>query len=184
MRIFRAIFQFIAAFIKRITFSSSKSTHQHRKRLTTPSNDLIKAKVIQVLDGDTVVVAHGDAHLCIRLSAIDCPEGDQPWGDIAKAGLIKLIGGRYIYLETYGADAYDRTVATVYVYRDARLINVNERMVVLGHAWVMRVYYTHLSTPRQIQLNRLESWAQSKKVGLWKTQNPIPPWQWRNKRSA
>jgi endonuclease YncB( thermonuclease family) len=28
-------------------------------------------------------------------------------------------------------------------------------------------------------LNQLERWAKSKRVGLWKTDNPIPPWKWR-----
>ena len=57
--------------------------------------------------------------------------------------------------------------------------NVNERMVTLGHAWVMRMYYDHLPKSRQQKLNQLERWAKSKRVGLWKTDNPIPPWQWR-----
>jgi hypothetical protein len=36
------------------------------------------------------------------------------------------------------------------VLRDggATMVNVNERMVVLGHAWVMRRFYNHLSPQR------------------------------------
>ncbi|PCI06627.1 MAG: hypothetical protein COB77_06505, partial [Gammaproteobacteria bacterium] len=60
------------------------------------------------------------------------------------------------------------------------ITNVNERMVTLGHAWVMRRYYGHLSNKRKNQLNRLERWAKLKKVGLWKQLNPIPPWKWRH----
>ena len=56
-------------------------------------------------------------------------------------------------------------------------LNVNERMVVLGYAWMMRKFYIHLSRKRQITLNRMETWAKSKKVGLWKAHNPIPPWE-------
>ncbi len=44
----------------------------------------------------------------------------------------------------------------------------------------MRRFYDHLPKDRQDQLNRLERWARSKKVGLWKTPNPIPPWKWRS----
>ena len=139
------------------------------------------AKVLKIYDGDTVLVAKGWSRVMVRLDSIDCPEDGQPWGDIAKYGLIKLIGGRTVHLEQYGADNYGRTLATLYVRHadGADWQNVNERMVMLGHAWVMRAYYDHLPQDRQQKLNRLEAWARSKKIGLWGTPNPTPPWQWR-----
>lgn len=146
------------------------------------SSELQRVKVRHVIDGDTVIVSRSWSETRIRLDAIDCPEDDQYWGNISKAGLIKLIGGRYVYLETHGVDEHGRTLATVYLRhsRGSEWMNVNERMVMLGHAWVARKYYGHLPTPRQHQLDRLERWARSKRVGLWRTEDPIPPWQWRN----
>ena len=143
-----------------------------------PSN-LVKVQVSYVLDGDTVDVVRSGNRIRIRLDAIDCPEDGQEWGDIATAGLIKMIGGRSVYLETHGLDPYLRTLATIYVERGSELINVNERMVMLGHAWVLRRHFNHLSERRKQQLNRLENWAKSKRVGLWKTKDPLPPWKWR-----
>ena len=141
-----------------------------------------RVKVEYVLDGDTVIVSKFWSEMRIRLDSIDCPEDGQPWGNIAKAGLIKLIGGRDVYIEEHGIDDYGRTLATIYLEGNigSEWINVNERMVMLGHAWVMRQYYDHLPKSRQDQLIKLEKWARSKRVGLWKTSNPIPPWQWRN----
>lgn len=138
-------------------------------------------RVLYVIDGDTVEVSKFFRRVRIRLASIDCPEDGQPWGETAKAGLIKLIGGKSVSLEEHGRDPYGRTVATLYVWSEeaADWLNVNERMVVLGHAWVMRRFYTHLPRERQIALNRMEAWAKSRKVGLWKTPNPIPPWKWR-----
>ena len=145
--------------------------------------DLPKAEVKWVIDGDTVVVSIKGQKEKVRLDSIDCPEGDQEWGSAAKYGLVKLIGGRSIQLEQYGMDIYGRIIATIYVWNDANneWSNVNERMVTLGHAWVMRLYYNHLSKDRQNKLNQLERWARSRKVGLWRSQNPIPPWNWRSK---
>ena len=142
------------------------------------------AKVLWVIDGDTVDVKKQGRRVRIRLDAIDCPEDGQPWGDTAKAGLIKMIGGKSVHLEEHGYDDYGRTIATVFVRDEqkAKWINVNERMVILGHAWVMRAYYAHLSHDRRRQLNRLEMWAKSKRVGLWRTPNPTPPWEWRHKK--
>jgi micrococcal nuclease len=140
------------------------------------------AKVIWVVDGDTIDVFIDWRPVRIRLDSIDCPDDDQPWGDTAKYGLIKLIGGKYIKLEIHGFDHYGRTLATAYVpdKNGGDWLNVNERMVTLGHAWVMRKYYDHLPPDRKKKLNRLENWSRSKKIGLWGTVDPIPPWRWRN----
>jgi endonuclease YncB( thermonuclease family) len=140
-----------------------------------------RAKVVHVVDGDTVIVAKQCNKITIRLDSIDCPEDGQHWGDIAAYGLIKLIGGKKVHLEEHGLDSHGRTLATVYVrHADAaEWVNVNERMVTLGHAWVMRRFYDHLPKDRQDKLNRLERWARSKKVGLWRFSNPTPPWRWR-----
>lgn len=145
---------------------------------------LPKAQVIHVLDGDTVILSRNPGDIRVRLDSIDCPEDGQHWGDTAKYGLIKLIGNKIVHLEEHGLDGYGRTLATLYVWHPERnlWLNVNERMVTLGHAWVMRQFYDHLPQDRQAQLNRLERWARSKRVGLWATSNPTPPWTWRNGR--
>lgn len=142
---------------------------------------LPRVQVISVIDGDTVIVAKGWHQLTIRLDSIDCPEDGQDWGDTAGYGLIKLIGGRNVHIEEHGLDYHGRTLATIYVFHADRQewINVNERMVMLGHAWVMRKFYDHLPQDRQNKLNRLESWSRSKRVGLWRSEKPVPPWQWR-----
>lgn len=141
-----------------------------------------KAKVIYVIDGDTIIVTKGWDKIKVRLDSIDCPEDGQPWGDTAAYGLRKLVNGRNVHLEEHGIDCHGRTLATIYVQSadGEEWVNVNERMVTLGHAWVMRRFYDHLPKDRQGKLNRLENWARSKKVGLWRTENPIPPWRWRN----
>jgi len=139
------------------------------------------AKVLWVIDGDSVLVRMADFEVRIRLDSIDCPEDGQQWGDIAKYGLMKLISRRTVLVEQFGADRHGRTLGTLYVYNKAKgqYVNVNERMVLLGHAWVYRQYYAHLPRARQDALNRMERWASSRKVGLWGRPDPIPPWEWR-----
>lgn len=145
--------------------------------------DLPEVSVSWVIDGDTVIVSKGWwREVTIRLDSIDCPEDGQYWGDMAKYGLVKLIGGKRIRIEEHGIDFHGRTLATIYIWNDQKneWMNVNERMVTLGHAWVMRRFYNHLPKDRQDKLNKLERWAKSKQVGLWHASNPIPPWEWRN----
>jgi endonuclease YncB( thermonuclease family) len=144
-------------------------------------NDLPSALVVWVIDGDTVIVKHNWQEIKIRLDSIDCPEDGQYWGDIAAAGLIKMIGGKYVQIEEHGIDYHGRTLATLWIWNNQKKewMNVNERMVTLGHAWVMRRFYNHLPIDRREKYNQLERWAKSKSVGLWNNENPIPPWEWR-----
>lgn len=165
---------------------TSKPQRRKSKPRSLPSNELIKAKVGNIYDGDTVdMYPDSGGKVCIRLSAIDCPEDGQPWGDKARFGLIKLIGGQIAYLEIHNheIDPYGRTAATIYVMHNSELINVNEKMVAMGHAWVMRQHYHHLSKSRKISLDQIETWARSKRKGLWNTENPIAPWIWRRRNS-
>jgi micrococcal nuclease len=155
----------------------AKSEAEVRARI----RDLPKAQVVHIKDGDTAVVTIGRDENIIRLDSIDCPEDGQPWGDFAAYGLIKLIGGKTVLLEQHGQDQYGRTLATIYCFHIEKQewVNVNERMVMLGHAWVMRKYFDHLPRERQEKLKRIERWARTKRVGLWHEQNPVPPWRWR-----
>jgi endonuclease YncB( thermonuclease family) len=141
----------------------------------------LAAQVLNVVDGDTVEVRAQGRDFRVRLAFIDCPENGQAWGNAAAAGLVKLIGGKPVVLEAHGVDDYGRLLATIFVkhHDEPGMINVNERMVMLGHAWVYRHYYRELPEARRRQLDRLESWARSKKVGLWRQGDAIPPWKWR-----
>lgn len=155
-------------------------------RLKVRRSPLERATVFRIIDGDTVIVTNGWKQVTLRLDGIDCPENGQPWGDTAKYGLVKLIGGRDIRYEDHGEDAYGRTLATIFVFQQDKpeLMNVNVRMVVLGHAWVSRPMFGHLPVDRQQELVRAARWAKSKRVGLWKTNNPVPPWEWRKEFAA
>jgi len=145
-----------------------------------------------VLDGDTVDVrlverdpskVHARRRLLrIRLDGIDCPEDDQPWGDTATAGLIKMIGGRDVRIEVRGQDKYGRSLGTIFVSdkHTSDEINVNARMVRLGHAWVYHQFCKHLPRRRRGELKRNERLARARRTGLWRAHNPVPPWRWRN----
>ncbi len=141
----------------------------------------VEARVLRVVDGDTVIVRKGRCEIRVRLDSIDCPEHGQAWGEAAKFGLVRLIGGRDVLLEEHGLDCHGRLLATIHVWHDKRnqWFNVNEKMVTLGHAWVMRRCYQHLPRDRQVKLNQLERWARSKSMGLWQAPSPTPPWSWR-----
>ena len=66
--------------------------------------------VVSVLDGDTIEVLHNHHPEHIRLSGIDCPEKDQPFGGKARQAASALVFGKEVTLQTYGKDKYGRTL--------------------------------------------------------------------------
>jgi micrococcal nuclease len=80
-----------------------------------------------VIDGDTIVI--DKVH--IRLTGIDAPELDHPWGQKAKFALVGLCKGQTITAITDGTVSHDRAVAQCFL-PDGR--DLSAEMVKLGHA--------------------------------------------------
>ena len=135
------------------------------------------AHVESVVDGDSLFVAIAPAHeVEVRLFGIDCPEGDQPYGDQARAALTGLVSGRDVTVAPVDRDSYGRTVARISVgERD-----VNAELVRAGAAWV---YLKYTQDPKLIAL---ESEARAARRGLWGLEGaaPVPPWNWRHGAKA
>ncbi len=102
--------------VKNLTQSPSTETH----RVT------IKGQCY-VVDGDTIFIGNAS----IRLSGIDAPELDHPYGKNAKWALVKLCKGKIVRAVLDGATSHDRTVATCYL-PDGR--DLSAEMVKLGMA--------------------------------------------------
>jgi endonuclease YncB( thermonuclease family) len=127
------------------------------------------AKVIVVIDGDTLVVLRNREKIKIRLANIDAPEKDQPYGLESRRALAGLVWKKQARIDTRAVDKYGRIVALVTV--DGR--NVNEEMVKRGMAWE----YSYYKPGHEYIV--LQSEAQQTRRGLWVQRSAIPPWQWR-----
>ncbi|MFH1495074.1 MAG: thermonuclease family protein [Pseudomonadota bacterium] len=136
--------------------------------------DVIVGKVVGVSDGDTLTVLDGsNRRYKIRLSAIDAPEKNQPFGMRSKQALSSLCFGKDARVTPLKEDRYGRTVADV----DCGGKNVNEEQIRTGMAWVYRKYANGYGV-----LYTLEDVARTGQQGLWIDQNPMPPWEWRHNR--
>lgn len=136
--------------------------------------------VVQVKDGDTVVVAPDDGgqfYTC-RLYGIDAPEtpkhnrSGQPFGDEAERELKRLVLGQAVTVITTGAKTYNRQVCLLY----RAGLDVNLEMVKRGYAWA---YKRYLKRPYASEYISAENEARKQKLGLWRQYNPTPPWEWR-----
>lgn len=132
------------------------------------------ARVVSVIDGDDIVVRHNGLNEDVRPNGIDCPEEGQAYGRRAKEFTTKLAYHKTVKVQTYGSDAFGRTIADV-ILPDGRLLN--HELVKAGLAWRFRRY-----APENEELAKLEKEARASKKELWRDPNPIPPWVFRKLR--
>ena len=135
--------------------------------------------VVAVTDGDTLTVVPSGASpdqppVRVRLSAIDCPERNQPFGLPARDRVIDLTLGQTVTVVGESTDRYRRLVAWV-VLSDGR--NLNHEMVAAGLAWWYRQYARYNRT-----LEALQSEARDHRRGLWSADDATAPWDWRKQR--
>lgn len=114
-----------------------------------------QAKVVRIIDGDTVVLDVSGASTTVRLAGIDAPElkrslrlykqanelglthiKTREFGVISRATLAEFIPtGSFCLFEKNGArDKYGRTVGYIYDYEGGDMINF--QMVAIGYAFV------------------------------------------------
>ena len=128
-----------------------------------------------MLDGDTIDVLYEEQVQRVRLQGIDSPEWDQPFGQQATTHLSGLIQGREVSIFYESHDSYGRLLGKIFV--DG--YDINLRMIKDGFAWWYRYYRDQLSLEDQVLYGRAETYSRSLKLGLWKSENPINPYEWR-----
>jgi len=121
-----------------------------------------QARVVRVIDGDTIEIA-GGAH--VRYIGMDTPEiypEVEFYGPEAKAKNIELVEGKLVTLEkdVSETDKYGRLLR--YVYVDG--VFVNGELVRLGYA---RAVAYPPDTRYRWQLSQLEKEAKAAKLGIW-----------------
>jgi endonuclease YncB( thermonuclease family) len=127
-------------------------------------------KVVEVHDGDTIVVDVGDGRRRVRLAEIDAPELAQPFGPESKAALEKRVAGKTVRVTWSAFDKWGRVVGNVY-HDGGRW--ANNEMLACGMAWQYKEY------SKDENLARLEAIVRSRKLGLWSQAAPQAPWDYR-----
>ncbi len=131
-------------------------------------------RVVEVADGDSFTLRKGAVSEEIRLFGIDCPERTQPFSNKARRVTRKMLGRGSIRVEEVGQDRYGRRLA--WVYLDS--LCLNRYLVAEGLAW----HFTRYSDDPA--LARLERIARKAERGLWSQSDPVPPWEFRNRKKT
>jgi endonuclease YncB( thermonuclease family) len=119
-------------------------------------------KVVEITDGDTIVVVKGDKKLDVRLYGVDAPESDQPYGLKAKQFTKRVVGNRSVHVDTKYCDRYGRLVALV--YPKSNIVSLNEKLLKIGLA---QVYDPFCQINKCNRWHLVESRAQQSQKGFW-----------------
>lgn len=133
-----------------------------------PEGETVEAKVVSVVDGDTIRVMIDGTEYPVRYIGIDCPETKHPskpataTGKAASAANADLVGGMTVLLERDASptDRYDRLLAYVWVGD----VMVNEELVRLG--WAESKAYPP-DTKYQKRFDSAEQAARLARRGMW-----------------
>jgi micrococcal nuclease len=128
------------------------------------------ARVIAVMDGDTVLVLRDGNKIKVRMANIDAPELAQVHGKESRQALVERVLQKKVRIKSQAVDSYGRMIAELSV--DGR--SVNEEQLQNGMAWE----YSHYHSNKR--LLSLTSEAQQAQRGLWgQPVQAIAPEQWR-----
>lgn len=129
--------------------------------------------VVQVVDGDSVVVRVNSEYRMIALYGIDCPENVQAYGNAGRYWVNMLVHGEVVRVVPIPPEKYREIPALIYFSNDRCL---NRELIMAGLAWVDR---SSCLLPECRQWRDDEARARKAGVGLWKDKDPMPPWKWR-----
>lgn len=139
----------------------------------TPPSYTLKGKAVRIVDGDTFDLLVDKTTHRIRLAGIDAPEKSQDFGTASKQLLGTLCVGEVLTVVVTDTDRNKRKIAEVYTTNKRW---VNKEMIAKGMAWHFVKY------SKNKELAAAEQLARKQKIGLWRLNNPVAPWEWRKKK--
>jgi micrococcal nuclease len=125
--------------------------------------------LVNVIDGDTVIIRDNTLTYHLRLLDIDAPERQQAFGIQSRRSLKQLCEHANIAVHLQGRDLYGRTLGHLYCNNT----DASQSQIKLGMAWFNARY------SKRFELDTLQQQAQQQRLGLWQDIQPMPPWQWR-----
>lgn len=127
-----------------------------------------------VVDGNTInVMDTRNEFFAIVLAGIDAPELPQPYGEEAQRALSKQVHGKSVRIILQGKDRKGNHLALVFINQNE---DVRHDLLKAGLAW------TSEKNPLP-ELEDIRATAQAKRKGLWKQNDPTPPWIFRREQS-
>jgi len=141
----------------------------------------LEGLVVSVSDGDTLTVLdEGNVQHKVRLAGIDAPEKRQAFGARAQQALGAAVHRQSVSVVWQKKDRYGRIVGKVLVQGQ----DVGLSLVGSGLAWHYKAYEREQSASDRGAYAQAEVIARSRRLGLWRDDDPMPPWDFRKRPRA
>ena len=138
------------------------------------AGNVLSGKVTGVVDGNTIeMLADDNESYKISLFGIDSPEPGQAFGEQAKKALEKMILNKNVNVNIQGKDRWGNRLGIVLI---EGTIDPRYNLLEAGLAW------TAERDPIQ-ELEAIKEKARMSGKGLWKEQDPTPPWIYRRQQT-
>ena len=149
----------------------TKSITADARPVLFSQGDVIRGRVVGVMDGDTLRILMQDRQeLRIRLAEIDAPEKSQAFGDASKRSLSDLAYNKPADIHVMDTDRSGLIVGRVFIGS----LDTSMAQVGRGMAWANAKQLT------DDRVSKLQFAARQKLIGLWADeQQPTPPWVFR-----
>lgn len=149
--------------------------------LLCSAQETFSAKVVGVVDGDTVTVMDKNfRQITVRLAGIDAPEKQQDFGNVSKEFLAKLIFEKKVTIVAGKTDKYGRMIGKILL--DGKDINL--AMVEAGLAWHYKEYEDEQSAEDREKYAQAEINARKSLAGLWQQSNAVKPSDFRKSKTT
>lgn len=130
-------------------------------------------KVVGVYDADTLLVRKGHGSVLIRLHGVDAPEWEQRYGRTAANWVAQQLLYETVEVVALERDRYQRYVALITMPNGELL---NTALLDRGYAWVYSSFISWAEYDAWMPRVRA---ARAARRGLWRDDDPTPPWVWR-----
>lgn len=137
--------------------------------------EAILGKVIEVPDGETLVIAQSGRSHTVHLAAIDAPEPGQPHAAQSTEALRKHVLERQV--RAWCPPVAQQGRRTCFVFLD--MVDVGRAQVRFGHAWWLGPKVTAQLPAAGWSYEISEGVARDERRGLWAGASPVAPWVWR-----
>lgn len=141
----------------------------------------LEARVISVIDGDTVVVSNkANSEFQITCQGVDAPEADQAFGAASRQRLSDLVLGKSVTVEVRRRDSGGNLIGKILL--DGRDVCLDQ--VGAGYAWRSQDAEAGQDTSDRQAYATAESGARAAGAGLWAGADPVSPGEFRRSRES
>ena len=136
-------------------------------------SQVFEGKIVRVIDGDAILFETADSAFEVHLYGIDAPDLGQTYYEQTVSYMENFLWSNAV-IKLKADINQERLSAWLFIKRK----NINMYLVKNGYAWYDKVHNINA------ELARAEISAKNRKMGLWKSENPASPWDFRAGRLA